>query len=77
MVEHNLWVILSSSISLAIGCYSVLLFQLASYVIGLRHGPNIMITDSTDRYLKINMVPRELQCVCGVIGATRVRITLQ
>lgn len=63
MVKHNLWVILSSSISLAVGYYSVLLFQF-SYVIGLRHGLILRLHIDTERYLEASIVPRKLQCVC-------------
>lgn len=63
MVKCNLWEILSSSISLAVGNYNVLLFHF-SYVTGLRHGLISLFHIDIEGYLAASIVPNKLQCVC-------------
>lgn len=65
MVKCNLWVILSSSISLTVGNYNVLLFQFI-YVISLRHGLIAFFHIDIERYLEASLVPNKLQCLCLV-----------
>lgn len=63
MVKCNLWEILSSSISLAVGNYNVLLFHF-SYVTSLRHGLISLFHIDIEGYLVASIVPNKLQCVC-------------